>query len=236
MDSAAEACFRQALNIARRQGARAWELQAALSVSRDVFGTHIRGTGVHRTRILLLAILNSTSEEIAFHARYVGKPFYTAIVLRPYERREAYLIDLTDTLAGAMTETPRSILVIPLGTPITITALHDEYILARIEGYGPFQIMIRTRLGTLDAVAEELSLVLSETPPLQSARLAMRPFIVRQEVTTGMSRREVYMSWGQPDKVLSSPGASGFLEEWVYFERQIHLILSNGFVTNWQQY
>jgi hypothetical protein len=167
----------------------------------------------------------------------MDKPFYTAIVLRPYERRDVYLIDLTDALAEATTETPRSLFVIPLGTPISITAFTEEHILARIEGYArPFQILIRTRQGTLEAVAEELALVLSETPPLQSARLAMRPFIVRQEVTTGMSRREVYMSWGQPDKVINSPGASGFLEEWVYFERQIHLILSNGFVTNWQQY
>jgi hypothetical protein len=206
---------------------------------------------VHRTRILLLAtlalcmltscrtpgILNNTLEEKAFRERYMDKPFYTAIVLRPYERRDIYLIDLTDALAEATTETPRSLFVIPLGTPISITAFTEEHILARIEGYArPFQILIRTRQGTLEAVAEELALVLSETPPLQSARLAMRPFIVRQEVTTGMSRREVYMSWGQPDKVINSPGASGFLEEWVYFERQIHLILSNGFVTNWQQY
>lgn len=34
MDSAAAACFRQALDIARAQGARAWELRAALSWSR----------------------------------------------------------------------------------------------------------------------------------------------------------------------------------------------------------
>ena len=43
------------------------------------------------------------------------------------------------------------------------------------------------------------------------------------------------MSWGQPDKVISSPGGSGFLEEWINFDRRIHLFLHNGFITNWQQ-
>jgi hypothetical protein len=206
---------------------------------------------VQRKRILLLGILvlctlascrtstilNSASQENAFRERYIGKPFYTAIVLRPYERGDAYLIDLTGTLAEATEQTPRASLIIPLGTPITVTALSGEDIMARIGEYArPFRIMIHTRLGTLETVAEELSQVLSETPPLQSARMAMRPFIVRQEITTGMSRHEVYMSWGQPDKIISSPGASGFLEEWVYFERQVHLFLSNGYVTNWQQY
>ena len=34
-------------------------------------------------------------EEQAFHQRYINKPFYTAIVLRPYDYGDAYLIDLT---------------------------------------------------------------------------------------------------------------------------------------------
>ena len=51
-----------------------------------------------------------------------------------------------------------------------------------------------------------------------------------------MSRQEVYMSWGQPDKVNASPGASGYLEEWVYFARRAHVFLENGFITNWQEY
>jgi hypothetical protein len=97
-------------------------------------------------------------------------------------------------------------------------------------------LLLRTKQGTVADVAEELRLVLSDTAPLQEARPAMRPFISRQEVTRGMSRREIYMSWGQPDKVMNSPGASGFLEEWVYFDRRIHLFLSNGFITNWQQF
>jgi hypothetical protein len=85
-------------------------------------------------------------------------------------------------------------------------------------------------------VAEELAQVLSETPPLQTARPEMRAFIARQEIARGMSRREVHMAWGQPDRVSSSPGASGFLEEWTYFDRRLHLFLTNGVVTNWQQY
>jgi hypothetical protein len=182
-------------------------------------------------------ILYSAVQEEDFRARYVGKPFYTAMVLRPYEHGNAYLIDLPGTIAQAAVETPRATLTIPLGIPITVTAIVDDYILAHIDGYErPFRIQVDTRLGTLDAVAAELSVLLSETPPLQSARLAMRPFITRQEITAGMSRREVYMSWGQPDKMVSSPGASGFLEEWIYFDRQIHLYLRNGFITNWQQY
>jgi hypothetical protein len=78
--------------------------------------------------------------------------------------------------------------------------------------------------------------VLSATPPLQMVRPEMRAVIMRQEVARGMSRREVYMSWGPPDRVSNSPGASGFLEEWTYFDRRLHLFLTNGEVTNWQQY
>jgi len=182
-------------------------------------------------------ILQSTSQEQAFQQRYVGKTFYTAMVLRPYEFTDAYLIDLTGTIAGAPVQTPRSSLTIPLGTPIEVTALANEHVIARIGEYSlPFRILVLTKLGTLDTLSEELSLLLAESAPLQSARLPMRPFITRQEVTPGMSRREVFMSWGQPDKIISSPGASGFLEEWTYFDRQIRLYLSNGFITNWQQY
>ena len=182
-------------------------------------------------------ILQNASQEQAFQQQYVGKSFYTAMVLRPYELRDVYLIDLTDTIAEAAVQTPRAALTIPLGTPISVTALADEYVMARIGGYSrPFRIMVRTRQGTLDTLAEELSQLLTENAPIQSARLPMRPFITRQEVALGMSRREILMSWGQPDKIVSSPGASGFLEEWIYFDRQIHLYLSNGFITNWQQY
>jgi hypothetical protein len=182
-------------------------------------------------------ILRSTSEELAFHQHYLNKPFYTAIVLRPYDYGDAYLIDLTGEIADAPYETLRASVAVPLGTPVTITGLDEQHVLAHIDGYTRlFRLLLRTKQGTVADVAEELRLVLSDTAPLQEARPAMRPFISRQEVTRGMSRREIYMSWGQPDKVMNSPGASGFLEEWVYFDRRIHLFLSNGFITNWQQF
>jgi hypothetical protein len=182
-------------------------------------------------------ILRSTSEEQAFHQRYLNKPFYTAIVLRPYDYGEAYLIDLTGEIAEAPSETPRASITVPLGTPVAITGLDEQHVLAHIDGYTrPFRLLLRTKQGTVSDVAEELRLMLSETAPLQEARPAMRPFISRQEVTRGMSRREIHMSWGQPDRAMSSPGASGFLEEWIYFDRRIHLFLHNGFITNWQQF
>jgi hypothetical protein len=182
-------------------------------------------------------ILRSASQEHAFHQQYVNKPFYTAMVLRPYELGNAYLIDLTGDIAEAPYETPRAAIAVPLGTPVTITALDRQYIVARVHGYDrPFRLLLRTTRGTVSEIAEELRLVLSETSPLQEARPAMRPFISRQEIARGMSRRETYMSWGQPDRVISSPGASGFLEEWIYFDRRIHLFLNNGFITNWQQF
>jgi hypothetical protein len=147
------------------------------------------------------------------------------------------MIDLTGGLAEAAVETPRAALVVPLGTPMSITAIDRKHILAQLEGYpGVFRMLLHTKQGTLADVAEELAQVLSETPPLQTARPEMRTFIARQEIARGMSRREVHMAWGQPDRVNSSPGASGFLEEWTYFDRRLHLFLTNGVVTNWQQY
>lgn len=182
-------------------------------------------------------ILRSTAQQHAFTAQYVGKPFYTGYVLRPYESGDAYLIDLTGELSITAFDTPRSGITVPLGTPITIVGIEGEYILARVAGYArPFRMMVLSKRGTVQDVAAELSWVLSEAPPLPLARPAMQPFIARQAVTRGMSRREVYMSWGQPDKVDSSPGSSGYIEAWIYHQRRAHLFLSNGFVTNWQQF
>jgi hypothetical protein len=159
------------------------------------------------------------------------------MVLRPYEYGQEYLIDLSRGLTEAVIDTPRARLIVPLGTPITVTAIDKKHILARVEGYRRvFRMLVHTRRGTLAEVAEELAQVLSETPPIQTIRPEMQATIARQEVARGMSRREVYMSWGQPDRVSSSPGASGFLEEWTYFDRRLHLFLTNGVVTNWQQY
>jgi hypothetical protein len=183
------------------------------------------------------AILRSGAQEQAFKTRYMGKPFYTAMVLRPYEYGQEYLVDLTGELAETAFEAARTRLTVSLGTPVTITGIDNRHLLARIDGYpGVFRILVRTQRGTLAEVTEELTLVLSDTPPLQAVRPELQAVITRQEVAPGMSRREVYMSLGLPDKVSSSPGASGFLEEWTYFDRRMHLFLTNGFVTNWQQY
>ena len=183
------------------------------------------------------SILQGSSQERAFRERYVEKPFYTAMFIHPYRHNEDYLIDLTGSIAELETETPRASVAIPLGSPITIVGLDDKYVLARITGYTRlFRIGLRTQHGTLDDVAKELVLVLSQEPPLQSVRPEMRAFVERQEVTRGMTRREVSMSWGLPDKITSVPGATGTIEEWTYFDRRAHVFLDNSTVTNWQQF
>ena len=182
-------------------------------------------------------ILQGSSHEKAFRERYVQKPFYTAMFIRPYSYNEDYLIDLTSTVAELETEPPRAPVAIPLGSPITIVGLDDKYVLANITGYTRlFRISLQTQHGTLDDVAKDLALVLSPDPPLQSVRPEMRAFVERQEVTRGMTRREVSMSWGLPDKITSVPGATGIIEEWTYFDRRAHIFLDNSTVTNWQQF
>lgn len=182
-------------------------------------------------------ILRSAGQDKKFQQRYVGKPYYTAMVLRPYDDGEAYLIDLTGELAETAFETPRIPGEVPLGTPLTITGIDDRSILARIQGYArPFRVIVSTERGTVDDLERELARLLSETPPLRSVRPRMQPFIRQRKVARGMSRREVYMSWGQPDRVSSSPGSSGYLEQWIYFGRRTHVFLNNGFVTNWQHF
>ena len=182
------------------------------------------------------SILRGSSQEQAFRERYVQKPFYTAMFIHPYRHNEDYLIDLTSTVAELETEMLRASVAIPLGSPITIVGLDDKHVLARITGYTRlFRISLQTQSGTLDDVAKELALVLSPEPPLQSVRPEMRAFVERQEVSRGMTRREVSMSWGLPDKITSVPGATGTIEEWTYFNRRAHVFLDNGTVTNWQQ-
>jgi hypothetical protein len=183
------------------------------------------------------SIFQGRSQEWAFWERYIQQPFYTAIFIHPYHYNEDYLIDLTGTIAELETETPRASVAIPLGSPITIVGLDDKYVLANITGYTRlFRISLQTQHGTLDDVAKELALVLSQEPPLQSVRPEMRAFVERQEVTRGMTRREVSMSWGLPDKITSVPGATGTIEEWTYFDRRAHVFLDNSTVTNWQQF
>jgi hypothetical protein len=182
-------------------------------------------------------ILQGSKHEQAFRERYVQKPFYTAVFIHPYLYNEDYLIDLTGTVAELDTETPRAAVAIPLGSPITIVGLDDKYVLARIMGHTPLlRIRVQTQLGTFDDVAKELAIVLAKEPPLQSVRPEMRTFIERQEITRGMTRREVSMSWGLPDKTTSVPGATGTIEEWTYFDRRAHVFLDNSTVTNWQQF
>lgn len=182
-------------------------------------------------------VLQGSSQEQAFRERYVQKPFYTAILIHPYRYNEEYLIDLTGTVAEIEAETLRAPVVVPLGTPITITGLDDKYVLARITGHTPlFRLLVHTRRGTLDDVAKELALVLSKEPPLQFVRPEMRAFVKGQEITRGMARREVYMSWGLPDKINGIPGSAGTIEEWIYFDKHVHVFLDNGMVTNWQQF
>jgi len=159
------------------------------------------------------------------------------VFIHPYRHNEDYLVDLTGAVAELDTATPRASVAIPLGSPITVVGLDDTYVLARITGLTPLvRIRVQTQRGTLDDVAKELVLILSKEPPLQFVRPEIRAFIERQEVTRGMTRREVSMSWGLPDKINGVPGAAGILEEWIYFDRRIHVFLDNGTVTNWQQF
>ncbi len=179
---------------------------------------------------------NRVQEEV-FLQQYVGQQYYTAIRLRPFTMGGNYLIDLTGDIPEAVFELPRAAEQVALGSRITITGIEELHVLAHIDGYEKqFRLLLTTKDGTVENIADELQLVLSKTPPLQNARPEMRPFILRQEVTQGMSRQEVYMCWGQPDKVNSSPGSSGYIEEWIYFGRPTHLYLRDGFVTNWQGY
>jgi len=182
-------------------------------------------------------ILQGSSQERAFRERYVQKPFYTAVAIHPYRYNEEYLIDLTGTVAESDAEPPRAPVAVTLGSPMTIVGLEDKYVLARITGHTPlFRILVHTRDGTLDEVAKELALLLSKEPPLQFVRPEIRASVERQEITRGMTRREVSMSWGLPDKINGVPGFAGRLEEWIYFAKRVHIFLDNGTVTNWQQF
>ena len=183
------------------------------------------------------SIFQDSSEERVFRERYLQKPFYTATLLHPYRYNEDYLVDLTGTVAELDTATLRAPVVVPLGSPITVVGLDDTYVLARLPGPMPLvRLRVQTQRGTLDDLARELAMVLSKEPPLQSVHPDMQAVIARQEVTRGMTRREVSMSWGLPDKITSVPGSTGTIEAWIYFDRRAHVFLDNGMVTNWQQF
>jgi hypothetical protein len=183
------------------------------------------------------SIMRSASQEKAFRRQYVDRTWYTAIVIQPYVYGNDYLIDLTGQVAEIDTALLRASIAVPLGAPLHLIDITERHILARIDGYDRlFRILVHTQRGVVEDVAQELRLLIAATPPLEAVRPEIRPFIVRQELTQGMSQQEVYMSWGQPDKVYDSPGASGLIEQWVYYGRRSHLYLQNGILTNWQEF
>jgi len=181
-------------------------------------------------------MLYPKAEEQAFRERYMQQPWYTAMTLRPYPHPDGYLIDLSGRLAHEQFDAYRADNAIPFGARIHLIDIAQDAVLARIDGYDEvFRILIVTKRGAADDVGKELSLLLSADPPLPAVRAAMREVVARHQIVRGMSWREIYMSWGQPDKSQIMPSSSSTLEEWVYFDKRMHLYLENGYVTNWQQ-
>ncbi len=181
-------------------------------------------------------LFRSTAHEQVFREQYGQRAWYTAIALRPYAYADGYLIDLTGTIAEKEYDTYRAATTIPLGSRIRLTQVDANAVLARIDGYAEdFRVLFATQQGTSDDVAKEIGILLSAEPPLPAVRIAMRDFVARQQIARRMSWREVLMSWGQPDKTQVLPSSSSTLEEWIYFDKGMHLFMENGYVTNWQQ-
>lgn len=181
-------------------------------------------------------LFRSAAHEQTFRDQFGQREWYTAITLRPYAYPGGYLVDLTGTIAEEQFDTYHAATSIPFGNRIRLTGVTNNAILARIEGYPEvFRLLVSTQRGTAEDVAKEVGLLLSPDPPLPAVRAAMRDFVARHQIAPGMSWREVYMSWGQPDKAQVIPSSSSTLEEWVYFDKRMHLFLENGYVTNWQQ-
>ena len=72
------------------------------------------------------ALLSTSGQERAFRQRYVGKMFYTAMVLRPYRYNEEYLIDLSGKVAETDYQNMHAPLTVPLGRLIHIVDVHDR--------------------------------------------------------------------------------------------------------------
>ena len=181
-------------------------------------------------------LFRSAAQEQTFREQFGQRQWYTAITLRPYAYPGGYLIDLTRTIAEEQFDTYRAATSIPLGSRIRLIDFANDAILARIEGYTEvFRILVSTQRGTADNLAKEVGILLSADPPLTAVRAAMRNFVARHQIARGMTWREVYMSWGYPDKAQVMPSSASTLEEWVYFDKRMHLFLENGYVTNWQQ-
>lgn len=182
-------------------------------------------------------ILQNVKQADMFRERYINKPFYTAMVLRPYRYEDEYLIDLTGKITETDFEMFRVPLTVPLGTPIMLTGVDAKHVLARIPTQTKlFRISVQTQQGTAEELRRELALLVSKDHPLEDVRAEFRRTVEQQDITRGMSRREVYMSWGLPDKVTGIPMASGFFEQWSYFDKHMHLFMENGMVTNWQHF
>src|SRR5687767_5701858 len=84
------------------------------------------------TACQLNGMFRNGAQATAFRERYVDQPRYTAMVLRPYQQGDAYLVDLSGRLVQEQFSTYRAGMVVPLGSPITITRLEDHYLAARI--------------------------------------------------------------------------------------------------------
>ena len=127
-------------------------------------------------------------------------------------------------------------MTVPLGSVMRITGIAERYLQASVDGYErEFRLLLATERGTHEDIVKELSLLVTKTPPLADVRLAMQPYIVSQKIIRGMSAHEVRMSWGDPDKAQTMPSSASVLEEWIYFDKRLHLYFENGYVTNWRQ-
>jgi hypothetical protein len=182
------------------------------------------------------ALFQNATQEARFRDVYLGQPNYTAMALRPYRLDDAYLVDLTGHVAEEQVPLRRAEITVPLGSVIRITAIEDRALRAKVDGYDDvFRLLLATQRGTHADIAKELSALVTPTPPLSQVRLVMQPYIVAQKIVRGMSAREVRMSWGEPDRAQIMPSSASVLEEWIYFDKRLHLYLENGYVTNWRQ-
>lgn len=182
------------------------------------------------------AMFQNATQEARFRDAYLGQPKYTAVVLRPYRLDDMYLVDLTGRVAEEQVPLRRAAMTVPLGSVIRITDIEDRSLRAKVDGYErAFRLLLATERGTHEDIAKELSGLVTSTPPLDEVRLAMQPYILSQKIVRGMSAHEVRMSWGDPDKAQLMPSSASVLEEWIYFDKRLHLYLENGYVTNWRQ-
>jgi hypothetical protein len=182
------------------------------------------------------SLFQNVAQEAKFRDEFLGQPKYTAIVLRPYRLDDVYLVDLTGHVVEEQVPLKRAEITVPLGSVIRITDIEDRSLWAEVDGYDQaFRLFLATERGTYENIAKELSAFVTSTPPLSQVRRKMQPYVVGQKIVRGMTAREVRMSWGDPDKAQVMPSSASVLEEWIYFDKRLHLYLENGYVTNWRQ-